>query len=129
MQKITLEIKKLEKALKSLENIYLKPTQEDRSNIDATIQRFEFTIELFWKTLKVFLLEKGLEVHYPKDTLQESYKSGLLDDEDVWLKILKDRNLTSHTYDEHLANEIFQRIQLYVPVLRKNYDNLLQIMK
>jgi hypothetical protein len=45
----------LEKALQSLEAIAFKPFQKDRSNIDATIQRFEFTIELFWKTLKTIL--------------------------------------------------------------------------
>lgn len=49
---------KLGKALISLEKIIVKPDQEDRSNIDAAIQRFEFTIELFWKLLKNILESK-----------------------------------------------------------------------
>ena len=46
MQKLAVKFSKLQKALAALEAIYLKPTQADRSNIDATIQRFEFTFEL-----------------------------------------------------------------------------------
>lgn len=45
--KVKLGFSKLEKALISLEAIANKPMQEDRSNVNATIQRFEFTIELF----------------------------------------------------------------------------------
>jgi len=56
----------LEKTLKSLETIAFKPFQEDRSNIDATIQRFEFTIELFWKVLKAILESKGWQFNIPK---------------------------------------------------------------
>ena len=65
--KIKLAFAKLEKALNALEIIASKPMQEDRSNIDATIQRFEFTVELFWKLLKYILESKGVEVQYPKD--------------------------------------------------------------
>ena len=126
MQKINLEMQKLYKALTALEDIYLKPVQKDRSNIDATIQRFEFTIELFWKALRIFLHNRGVEVHYPKDTLRESYKSGILEDEEIWLKMLKDRGLTSHTYDEHLADAIFKRIRDYVPALKEGYMRLSQ---
>lgn len=115
---------KLDKALTALEAIYEKPHESDRSNIDATIQRFEFTFELFWKTLKVFLYDQGLEANYPKEVLQESYKAGIFNDEQMWLRMLKDRNLTSHTYDEDLADEIFERIQGYVPLLRSAYEKL-----
>lgn len=124
MSKITLEMTKLKKALLSLEAIYLQPNREDRINIDATIQRFEFTFELFWKTMKVFLNEKGVEVNYPRDALKEAYASHFLEDETIWLGMIKDRNLTSHTYDVVLADEIFNRIKLYVPVFRQAFDKL-----
>lgn len=122
--KIELGFKKLEKALVSLETIASKPMQEDRSNVDATIQRFEFTIELFWKLLKAVLETKGIETEYPRDVLQESYKGHLIDDDQVWLKMLKDRNLTSHTYDEKLADQIFLNIKTYIPTFRSTFDKL-----
>lgn len=52
---------KVEKTLVSLEVIIKKPMDEDRRNVDATIQRFEFTIELFWKFLKNFCLVKAFQ--------------------------------------------------------------------
>jgi nucleotidyltransferase substrate binding protein (TIGR01987 family) len=42
--------------------------------IDATIQRFEFTFELFWKTLKKFMYREGIEVKTPRETLQTAYQ-------------------------------------------------------
>lgn len=122
MTKIKTKLEKLEKALISLEMIYLKPNTDDRTNIDATIQRFEFTFELFWKLLKAFFDEKGLEIYYPRDVLKQAYQDHIITDEVIWLQMLKDRNLTSHTYDAILADTIFSHIKLYVPILRKAVD-------
>ncbi|AJD92335.1 hypothetical protein JMA_30180 [Jeotgalibacillus malaysiensis] len=82
---------------------------EDSSNsliVDGTIQRFEFTIELYWKTLKRCLQSEGIEAKTPRETLKEAYKAEWLNDEQAWLQMLKDRNETSHTYNEELAREI-----------------------
>jgi nucleotidyltransferase substrate binding protein (TIGR01987 family) len=108
---------KLHKALISLELILKARNRSDRSNIDATIQRFEFTIELFWKFLKRILDSKGIEVRFPKDVLKEAYAGHLIDDEQTWLDMLRDRNLTSHTYDEELADRIYENIKIYFPIL------------
>lgn len=115
---------KTEKALSALKAMVEKPMQSDRSNIDATIQRFEFTIELFWKLLKRILGEKGIDVTYPRDVLQEAYAGHLIDDEEAWLNMLRDRNLTSHTYNEQLADQIYNNIKKYYPVLKKSFDKL-----
>lgn len=64
-EKIALSYAKLAKALNALEQMVNKPMQEDRSNVDACIQRFEFTFELFWKLLKRILEAEGVEVVYP----------------------------------------------------------------
>jgi nucleotidyltransferase substrate binding protein (TIGR01987 family) len=119
MKKASIKFEKLQKTLTSLEAIYLKPTEPDRSNIDATIQRFEFTFELCWKFLKDFFLEKGVPLHYPKEVIQEAFKVGIIHDEDLWRHMLKDRNMTSHTYDEELADTIFQHIKRYTPEIRR----------
>lgn len=118
MLRSNIKFEKFKKALISLESIYLKPLQEDRSNIDATIQRFEFTFELAWKFLKDYFSERDIELNYPKEVIKEAFHVNLIDNEDAWIKMLKDRNMTSHTYDEKLADEIYTRIRLYVPELR-----------
>lgn len=124
-QKIELRLEKLKKALTSLETIINEPIDKNRANIDASIQRFEFVIELFWNYLKAILENKGVEAQFPKDVLQESYKGNLIDDELIWLKMLKDRNATSRTYDEELANQIYARIKNeYVAIFRKSLDKI-----
>lgn len=122
--KIELGFSKLSRALISLEDIVFKPVLEDRSNIDVSIQRFEFTIELFWKLLRVILESKGVKVQYPKDVLREAFKGHLIDHEQEWLKMLLDRNITSHTYDEQLADKIYNNIRSYIPTLRSTFDKL-----
>lgn len=124
MLRSTIKLEKFKKALISLEAIYLKPLEADRSNIDATIQRFEFTFELAWKFLKDYFFEQGIELNYPKEIIQEAFKVNLIDNELVWITMLKDRNLTSHTYDEKLADDIYNRIKLYVPKLRNLLDKV-----
>lgn len=88
---------------------------------DAVIQRFEFTFELTWKTLQIYLEHHGLECGSPRATLKKSFAEGLIptpEEADIWLQMLDDRNLTSHAYDEALAQHIYQRIaQDYTPLL------------
>lgn len=107
-------------AVSQLEKTRNKPMDEDFDRRDSAIQRFEFSFELAWKTLKALLLEEGgVVVQFPKDALREAYASGWIADEALWLRMLDDRNLTSHTYDKVLAQEIYDRLPDYLPVLKK----------
>ena len=74
---------------------------------DAVIQRFEFTFELAWKLLKIRLLEEGIEVNSPRAVIREAVAAGLLEDGNLWSEMLHKRNLTSHTYDEALAQQVY----------------------
>jgi nucleotidyltransferase substrate binding protein (TIGR01987 family) len=118
MQKPKIKFTKFYRAFLTLEAIYLKPTTTDRMNIDATIQRFEFTFELAWKFLKDHFYEKGVSLNFPKEIFKEAFAAGLIDSEELWLNMLYDRNMTSHTYDEKIADEIYARIKNYVPELK-----------
>lgn len=122
MSKIQIKFEKFKKALKALEALYNKKTDQDRAYIDATIQRFEFTFELAWKLLKDYFAEKGVVLNYPKDVLRQAFQAGLIENEELWLTMLHDRNMTSHTYDEKLADQIYANIQNYVPEIRKLCD-------
>jgi nucleotidyltransferase substrate binding protein (TIGR01987 family) len=86
--------------------------------VDAAIQRFEFCVELAWKSLReVLARDHGVNVASPKPALQEAYRLHLIDDEAVWLDMLRDRNLCVHTYREALAREIYQRLPRYAKLL------------
>ena len=56
--------------------------------------------------------------------LQQAYRLGWLDDEERWLKLLDDRNLTSHTYREALALEIYRRIPAHHAAMRDSAQKL-----
>ncbi|MBF0273432.1 MAG: nucleotidyltransferase substrate binding protein [Magnetococcales bacterium] len=61
--------------------------------IDGVTQRFEFCFELTWKTLKLALLQgHGFDVVSPKQSLQKAFAVAWLEDDRVWLEMLKDRN-------------------------------------
>ncbi len=71
------------------------------------IQAFEFTHELAWKVLKDYLEEQGVvDLIASKDSTREAFKLGLIEDGDVWMEMIKLRNLTSHTYNEQVAEEV-----------------------
>ncbi|MCX7338803.1 MAG: HI0074 family nucleotidyltransferase substrate-binding subunit [Alphaproteobacteria bacterium] len=91
---------------------------------DAAIQRFEFTIELFWKVLKKFLAYEKIDTTTPRDVLKNAFQYNFIDDEDVWLLMLDDRNKTSHLYKQEQAKQIFKNIQSHYPVMQRTYDAL-----
>lgn len=75
------------------------------------IQAFEYTHELAWLTLRDLLNEKGNEEIYgSKDTIRISFKYGIIEDGEIWMDMIKNRNKTSHTYNEETANEIVNAI-------------------
>ncbi len=78
---------------------------------DSVIQRFEFSLELSWKAIKKYLNSEGvLEATTPKQTIKEAFAKGVLDNAKPWIDMLNDRNLTSHTYSQNMANEIYINI-------------------
>lgn len=75
------------------------------------IQSFEFTHELAWKTLKDFLQYRGLSgVIGSRDAARVAFREGLVIDGELWMEMVKSRNLTSHTYREEVADEIAGKI-------------------
>lgn len=79
---------------------------------ECMIQRFEYTHELAWNTLRDFLRYQGVVTQMigSRDTTREAFSSGIIRSGDIWMEMIKSRNLTSHTYNEDTANAIFSRI-------------------
>lgn len=75
------------------------------------IQGFEYTHELAWNVLKDYLSEKGIiGLIGSKDATREAFKNGLIRDGEIWMDMIKSRNLTTHTYDEELAENVYHSI-------------------
>ena len=89
-------LEKFKNAVKRLEEGIVE--SKDQLDHDGVIQRFEFTFELCWKTLRLFLINEGIIIKSPRDALVEGFRFGLIKDEKIFLDMLEDRNQTSHIY-------------------------------
>lgn len=90
---------------------------------DSVIQRFEFTIELFWKTLRA-LLQLPLDAG-SKTVLQEAYRNGWINDEKTWVELVHERNRTSHDYDEKQAIALAGKVEeFYLAALQDARESL-----
>lgn len=78
---------------------------------DAVIQRFEFTFELLWKTLKRIARLEKIECFSPKTAFRAAFQLGLIDDEQMFIEIIDARNMTSHVYSEKQAEAIYDFIK------------------
>ena len=126
---LTRAFKKLERGLELFDfEAYLEKREELRKEMDSAneeslmlelekldlaregiIQRFEYTFELFILTLQDYLKYTGEapeEVSGKTGVLRKALSSNLIEDHDGWRKMLKSRNLTSHTYNEETADAI-----------------------
>lgn len=111
------KIENFSKALKKLEEAVNQAKTD--IEIDGVIKRFEFTFELSWKAIKDVLYESGIMCVSPKGCLKEAYAAGLIQEDEIWLSMLTDRNLSVHIYDERTSREIFKRIrEIYMQELR-----------
>ena len=107
------------KALAKLCEFASMPIANDRDRA-GIVQAFEFTFEQCWKAFQRIAASQGLTVGGPRQSLQAAVQLGLIAaaDEETWLDMMRDRNVTSHLYHEAWAHEIADRIvSRYLPVL------------
>ncbi len=125
MKRVDVEIR-LNRAERAFERLKESISRvEDDLHRDGVIQRFEFTIELLWKTVKAVLEYKMIECFSPRDCIKSAFRYGLIDDDEIVLDMLDDRNVSSHIYDEKTADKIFERIkEVYIANIEKILDDL-----
>ena len=120
MTKLENLIKDLKKANQRLkEAVKLSPT---RIHKDATIQRFEFTFELAWKTIQEYIRDQGFYCNSPKNCIREGARLEIIDNPENWFVFLDNRNLITHTYNEKLADQIYRKTLKF----SQEVDNLLK---
>ncbi|MGL5616086.1 MAG: nucleotidyltransferase substrate binding protein [Sarcina sp.] len=81
--------------------------------IDGIIQRFEFTFEQAWKSMKLYLEDQGIldEALAPRSTIRCAFSNKVISDGSIWIEMMVDRNRTSHMYDQSVALEIVKLIK------------------
>lgn len=119
MERLKQKVDSAKRALKTLQELLdsQSPTIVER---DAAIQRFEYTFEAVWKAGKAFLREiEGLEIGSPKGVIRGFLQVGLFTEDQtvLALSMVDDRNLTSHTYNEGLAEQIYDQLGNYAELM------------
>jgi nucleotidyltransferase substrate binding protein (TIGR01987 family) len=81
------------------------------------IQSFEYTYELAWNTLKDIFEEQGeTGIIGSRDAFRLAFKRDLIQNGEAWMDMIKSRRLTSHTYNEKLADLTVKDIrEVYYP--------------
>lgn len=87
---------------------------------EGVIQRFEYSFELAWKTLKDFLEEGGLDITpmTPRQVIKEAFAAKILTEGQVWIDMLNHRNLVTHTYSEAVFEKTVAAVAArYLPAM------------
>jgi len=121
MERVKERLQVARKALITLQELASKPnfTVLER---DAAIQRFEYTFEAIWRAAQTFLFTmEGVAANSPKSAVRSSWQAGLLDEisSQAALRMCEARNMTVHTYNEKLAQEIANQVPDFARLLEK----------
>lgn len=101
------------RALKQLTAAVELAAQREFTQLEkqGVIQAFEFVHELAWNVLKDLLEFEGIQgIVGSRGTVREAFKRGLLAEGELWLDMIDKRNLTSHTYNAELAQDMVNTI-------------------
>lgn len=124
---LAVSINEFKKALNSLNeairlyDLTLQQPVQLKANRDACIQRFEFCIEMAWRLAKKIM---GSATTAPNTIIREMAQNNLINDPNIWFSFIEARNKTSHSYDEHIAIEVFNKIKEFVPEAALLYEKL-----
>jgi nucleotidyltransferase substrate binding protein (TIGR01987 family) len=116
-------------AFSQLENAVQQSHIRTLSDLEnqGLIQAFEFTHELAWNTLRDYFIDQGSNdlITGSRDASREAFNKGLIEDGDTWMEMIKSRNLTSHTYNLKVSQEIVQKIKSqYYPAFIQFRDRM-----
>ena len=102
-----------QRAFEQIKEAVILGQQRPLSNLEkqGLIKAFEFTHELAWNVLKDFYEHQGEQgIQGSRDAIRTAFRRGLIVNGEVWMKMIKSRSLTSHTYNEEVTKEVLQDI-------------------
>ncbi len=118
-----------ERAFNLLHQVFEQKKLEEFSDLEkeGIVQRFEYTFELAWKTLKDYLEHNGITLNQvtPRHTIKQGFAANIIEDGKIWINMLEQRNLMSHMYNAKKFEKAIVQIQEeFLPTLKKFYLDL-----
>ena len=101
------------KALETMKNAVELSAERELSDLEkqGVIKGFEFTFELAWNVMKDYLEDQGInDMVGGKDAIRHAFNKGLIENGETWMEIVKSRNISSHTYNEEVAEKLLNKI-------------------
>lgn len=131
LERLQKQILLFEKANKTLQKVFVEQETFSELEKDWVIQRFEYTVEIWWKTLKKVLEYSKLDfTPSPKEIIRESYKLNFIKSLELWDEFLDIRNQMSHVYSDYYSKDNFDFIKLNcweitktIEILKKQFIN------
>ena len=110
------------KALLTLENAVELGKTRELTDLEkqGMIQGFEFTFEMAWNVMKDYLEEQGITgIIGSKGAIRHAFNKELIEDGQVWMDMIEGRNLSSHSYDEEIAEKLLGKItKIFFPQMK-----------
>lgn len=106
----------------------LKLSKTD-TNRDSAILRFQLCFDLAWKSIKAFARKEGKECYSPRQCFKVGFQLGLIEHDQMWLKMIESRNEIVHTYQEKLAVSIYSYLKDYLDLFESLYIALAKAEK
>ena len=82
--------------------------------LKGIIRSYELIFDLSWKSMKDIVRYYYGVADYatgsPRDNIEKAFKFELIEDNGIWLSMLRDRNLLIHDYDEEIAKDKVEKI-------------------
>lgn len=88
------------------------PSEMSDLEKEGAIQRFEYTFELAWKTLKDYLVYNGVvfDPITPRSVIKQAFAARIIKDGRTWIDMLEQRNVMSHTCDKESFEAVCDNI-------------------
>lgn len=99
------------KAIHQLKKFIEKGSGLNELEEQGLIQAFEYTFELAWNLIKDYYEYQGVSnIQGSRDAFRLAYNRGLISKGETWMKMIESRTMTSHTYNEEIADEIAKAV-------------------
>jgi nucleotidyltransferase substrate binding protein (TIGR01987 family) len=98
---------------------------------EGIIQRFEYTYELAWKTMKDYMVDNGVIIDEitARSVIKEAYAAKIIKDGQVWIDMMLHRNILAHCYDFVKFKEILLAVKTrYLDAIDSFHEWLLERM-